>query len=62
LIIGDTRHDVACGHAHGIPVLGVATGWTSAEDLAAAGADWVVPDLGRAAEILPVLAPGLTRS
>ncbi len=45
LIIGDTVLDVACGRAHGVPVLGVATGRTSAAALAAAGADWVVQDL-----------------
>jgi phosphoglycolate phosphatase-like HAD superfamily hydrolase len=45
LIIGDSRHDVACARAHGIPVLAVATGHTTAEQLRAAGADRVVPDL-----------------
>lgn len=45
LIIGDTLHDVACAHAHGIPCLAVATGYASAEELRAAGADWVAADL-----------------
>ncbi|HKH43935.1 MAG TPA: HAD family hydrolase [Thermoanaerobaculia bacterium] len=45
LIIGDSRHDVACARAHGIPCLAVATGRTPAEALHAAGADWVVADL-----------------
>lgn len=45
LVIGDSVHDVSCAHAHGIPVLGVATGRTSAEELRAAGADRVVGDL-----------------
>lgn len=45
LIIGDTPHDIACGRAHGIPVLAVATGRTPADELREAGADWVVPDL-----------------
>lgn len=45
LIVGDTIHDVACAQAHGIPVLAVATGRTSAETLRAAGADRVVEDL-----------------
>ncbi|HEX3529795.1 MAG TPA: HAD hydrolase-like protein [Thermoanaerobaculia bacterium] len=49
LIIGDSIYDVGCGHAHGIPVLAVATGRTSAEELEAAGAEWVVPDLTYAA-------------
>jgi len=53
LVIGDSVHDVACARDHGIPVLAVATGWTSAADLAAAGADWVVPDLAAAAGLLP---------
>ncbi len=52
LIIGDSLHDIACARAHGIPVLAVATGWTPAEDLRAAGADWVVEDL-RAADLTP---------
>lgn len=59
LIIGDTRRDVACARAHGIPVLAVATGWTSAEELVTAGADWVLPDLSRVAQVLPALAPGV---
>lgn len=45
LIVGDTLHDVACARAHGIPVLAVATGRTSAEALRAGGADRVVMDL-----------------
>jgi phosphoglycolate phosphatase-like HAD superfamily hydrolase len=45
LIVGDTLHDVACARAHGIPVLAVATGRTSAEVLRAGGADRVVKDL-----------------
>ena len=58
LIIGDSVHDVGCGHAHGIPVLAVATGRTSAEELAAAGAEWVVPDLTYAAfGVTPGAAP-----
>jgi phosphoglycolate phosphatase len=52
LIIGDSVQDVACARAHGIPVLAVATGKTSAAALAAAGADWVVPELAAAGELL----------
>ena len=52
LIIGDSLQDVACARAHGIRVLAVATGKTPAAALAAAGADWVVPELGAAAELL----------
>ena len=56
LIIGDTIHDVACAKAHAVPVLAVATGSTTAERLAAAGADWVAPTLLDAARLLPHLA------
>jgi phosphoglycolate phosphatase-like HAD superfamily hydrolase len=45
LIVGDTVHDVACARAHGIPVIAVATGRTTAEALRAGGADRVVADL-----------------
>lgn len=45
LIVGDTLHDVACARAHGIPVLAVATGRTTAETLREGGADRVVADL-----------------
>lgn len=55
LVIGDTLHDVACARAHGIRCLAVATGGTSAERLAAAGADRVVADLTTAAEAVPGL-------
>ena len=54
LIVGDSPLDVACARAHGIRCLAVATGWTSPERLAAAGADRVVADLagGDLAELL----------
>lgn len=55
LVIGDTPHDVACARAHGIRCLAVATGGTSAEALAAAGADRVVADLTEAEEAVPEL-------
>lgn len=45
LIVGDTPHDVACGRAHGVPTVAVATGHAEASELEAAGADWVVEDL-----------------
>jgi phosphoglycolate phosphatase-like HAD superfamily hydrolase len=56
LIIGDSIHDVACGRAHGIPVLAVATGYTPAAALHEAGADWVIPDLREAAGAVEWLA------
>jgi phosphoglycolate phosphatase-like HAD superfamily hydrolase len=52
LIIGDSVHDVSCAHAHGIPVLAVATGQTSADELRAAGAEWVVADLTQQTQAL----------
>lgn len=44
LLVGDTPRDVEAGHALGIPVLAVGTGWVSMEDLAASGADSILPD------------------
>ncbi len=48
VIIGDTVRDIACGDAHGVPVLAVATGFTTGDRLEEAGARWVVPDLRHA--------------
>ncbi|MBZ0112625.1 MAG: HAD hydrolase-like protein [Thermoanaerobaculia bacterium] len=45
VIIGDSLHDVSCGLAHAVPVLGVSTGWNSCDQLAAAGATWVADSL-----------------
>lgn len=44
VIVGDAPQDVACGKALGARVVAVATGRTSAEVLAALGADVVLPD------------------
>ena len=55
LIVGDSPEDVACARAHGLGCLGVATGWTPAAELAAAGAAWVAADLP-AAEALGCFA------
>lgn len=44
-IVGDSVLDVACARAHGIRCLAVASGWTPAPALAAAGAERVVADL-----------------
>lgn len=52
LIIGDSLHDVTCARAHGIPVLAVATGWTPADALREAGADWVISDLREAGRVV----------
>lgn len=56
LIVGDTALDVDCAKAAGVPCLAVATGFTSAADLRAAGADWVCEDLVAAARELPHFA------
>jgi phosphoglycolate phosphatase len=45
VLIGDTPHDVAAAAATGARGVGVATGRFSAAELAAAGADVVLPDL-----------------
>ncbi len=54
VVVGDTVHDVASARAAGARSLAVATGNVTADELAAAGADWVVPSLDdpRVAEIL----------
>ncbi len=44
VVIGDSRHDVACGLAIGARVVAVATGVTPEKDLAAAGAHAVLRD------------------
>jgi phosphoglycolate phosphatase-like HAD superfamily hydrolase len=50
VIVGDSLLDIACAKAHGLKCLAVATGWTSAQTLADAGPDWLVPDLTTAAD------------
>jgi len=45
VIIGDTPADVTCGSHLGVNAIGVATGEHQADDLIAAGADHVFPDL-----------------
>ena len=40
--VGDTPRDVRAGHGAGIPVVGVATGSYSVEELREAGADWAI--------------------
>jgi phosphoglycolate phosphatase len=55
VVIGDSRHDVACGLALGARVVAVATGVTKREELAAAGAHVVLSDftdLARAKEAI----------
>jgi len=45
LLIADSLLDVACARHSGVPILAVATGMASVDELAAAGADTVIPDL-----------------
>lgn len=54
-IIGDTARDIAAGQEVGALTVGVATGYTSAERLRAAGADVVLPDLTDTRALLSVL-------
>ena len=44
VLVGDTPLDVRAARANGLKSVAVATGWVSAEELAAAGADLVLPD------------------
>jgi phosphoglycolate phosphatase-like HAD superfamily hydrolase len=60
VIVGDSRLDVDCAMAHGIPCLAVATGWTAREALVAEGATWVVDDLS-VALAHPAFADGAAR-
>ena len=56
LIVGDTPLDVDCAKAAGVPCLAVATGFSSAEALRQAGAEWVFEDLVAAGSELPLFA------
>ena len=55
IVIGDTPHDVACAHVIGARCLAVATGNYGVDDLAAAGADVVLPDLADTGRVLELL-------
>lgn len=55
VVIGDTPSDVTCGRSLGVLAVAVATGSHTADDLAAAGADVVVPDLSDTSRILDIL-------
>ncbi len=51
-VIGDSTHDVRAAKAHGLVAVGVCTGECPAEELWAAGADLVFPDLAATDEVL----------
>lgn len=55
VVIGDTPADVACGRAIGARTVGVATGPYRVDELAAAGADVVLPDLHDTLAVLAAL-------
>ncbi|MFE0459277.1 HAD family hydrolase [Kitasatospora sp. NPDC058965] len=55
VLIGDTPRDVQAGRVGGARVIAVASGASSAAELAAAGADTVLPDLRDTAAVLRAL-------
>lgn len=55
VIVGDTVHDVSAGLAHDVPVIGVATGRYSAEELQTAGATAVFQDLSDPQAVLAAI-------
>jgi phosphoglycolate phosphatase len=57
LIVGDSVLDVECARQSEMRCLAVATGYTSAEELASAGPDWVIGDLRQAADVLSLFRP-----
>jgi phosphoglycolate phosphatase-like HAD superfamily hydrolase len=61
-VIGDSPLDVDCARAHGLPCLGVATGRTSSETLAAAGAAAVVPNFTDTSALVERLLGDRSRS
>jgi phosphoglycolate phosphatase-like HAD superfamily hydrolase len=56
VIVGDTVRDVETALTAGATAVAVATGRTTAEDLAAAGAHFVLPDLADTTEVLKAVA------
>ncbi|GAA1330966.1 hypothetical protein GCM10009647_070700 [Streptomyces sanglieri] len=56
LLIGDTPADIAAARAAGVAVLGVATGRSTRDDLAKAGATETVPDLQHLGVVRRMLA------
>jgi phosphoglycolate phosphatase-like HAD superfamily hydrolase len=58
VVVGDTPHDVQAALAHGVRAIGVATGRHPADELMAAGAHAVLPDLADTDRVLATLLPG----
>ncbi len=58
LVIGDTPRDVACAHQYGCRCVAVCTGYFSADALAAAGADVILPSFVQAAPLWSLLGEG----
>ncbi len=58
VIVGDTVHDVNCARAHGCRSLAVCTGGGREEELRAAGADCVLPDLAETQAVCQWLLNG----
>jgi phosphoglycolate phosphatase-like HAD superfamily hydrolase len=58
VVVGDTPHDVHAALAHGARAVGVATGRHPAEELTAAGAHAVLPDLADTDRVMATLLPG----
>lgn len=55
VMVGDRRHDVEAGRAHGLRTIGVSWGFGSRDELARAGADAVVDDPTRLVETVGAL-------
>lgn len=55
IVIGDTPHDIECARVAGAQCLAVATGGHSVDELAAAGADFVLADLADTEKVLALL-------
>jgi phosphoglycolate phosphatase-like HAD superfamily hydrolase len=62
VVIGDTPHDVQAARDAGVAVVGVATGRSGPEELAAAGADVVLPDLTDTQALLRAVVATTTRA